>query len=824
MNLSQIPIGILKMTLGSRRAKRALAATVGLGLGISGSLIAFAVTGSPSGFESADGNMTLQTSGNTDWNCFQGANGFATLASGTPAGCAVTSGATQTAADSPPAGEVTWVKGEKFDTLNPLLESKSTPPKDDFVNVAAFTEIASNGDIFFYGAQIRAVNNGNASGNIEFDKQSGTPGASLGNRVAGDRLIAYDFINGGTGLVFHLLTWIDSTDPCVGQGPACTNPPGGSCFVKTDPLPCWGANVATVPGSLFDGQSNQSAISAADNGISNTAIGVNQFAEFGVNLTEALGLSGTTCQAFPQQVWESRSSGSSFTSSPEDIEVQNLNIQNCGEIKIIKQTDPRGTSKDFSFTSDIPAPGTSNPASPNCTQSFSNPTSFTLNDAGNTGKTLGSTDPGQNSAGNTQDCTSVLQNTYHVTEGALTGTGFHFESLTCTADTISGSSVSTSSQTATIILKPGGLVTCVYVNQPNTATMSTQVSATTVFPGTAVSDTATVTGTGDGTPTGNVEFFLCGPLTSGTCASSGIDLGSGTLSGTGTTATATSPNVNTSSSPLAAGLYCFRATWPGDSNYPGTLTDYGPTGTNECFTVRTIPTTTTTTPSVGSGGTTTFGSSVTDHAIVQATQSGDGTPTGTIQFFVCDPTHTSGGACPSGGTTLNTATAVAVSGSTPPASSADSTSVTVNMTGTWCFRAVYTPGGANGANYTGSSDASSSECFTVTDTTSSSSAQNWLPNDVATVTSANGAPLNGTLSAQLYTGDNCGATSGSAVNGQLYTKTLTNAASPASLTTNNTSFTVSASTSVSWLVTFASTDSNVKGSSHCEVTSLTITN
>jgi hypothetical protein len=29
---------------------------------------------------------------------------------------------------------------------------------------------------------------------------------------------------------------------------------------------------------------------------------------------------------------------------------------------------------------------------------------------------------------------------------------------------------------------------------------------------------------------------------------------------------------------------------------------------------------------------------------------------------------------------------------------------------------------------------------------------------------------------------------------------------------------------VSWLVTFASTDNNVTGSTHCEVTSLTITN
>ncbi len=257
----------------------------------------------------------------------------------------------------------------------------------------------------------------------------------------------------------------------------------------------------------------------------------------------------------------------------------------------------------------------------------------------------------------------------------------------------------------------------------------------------------------------------------------------------------------------------------------GALSEFGGTnGTNECFTVRTIPTTTTTTPSVV---TTTFGSTVTDNAVVAATVSGDGVPTGTVDFFVCNPTQTSGGACPDPlGSPVSSTTTLTDLGTSPPSASADSSAVTVNMTGTWCFRAVYTPGGANGANYTGSFDASPGECFTVTDTTGSTSAQDWLPNDTTTVTAAHGAPLNGTLSAQLYTGDNCGATSGSAVSGQLYHTTLTNATSLAdrTLTTSNSTFTVSASSSVSWLVSFTSTDSNVAGSSHCESTTLNINN
>jgi hypothetical protein len=273
------------------------------------------------------------------------------------------------------------------------------------------------------------------------------------------------------------------------------------------------------------------------------------------------------------------------------------------------------------------------------------------------------------------------------------------------------------------------------------------------------------------------------------------------------------------------GTWCFLAVYaPGPPNgvdYTGSSDG----SSTECFTVFQIATTTVTTPSVGSGGTTPFGSMVSDMAVVTAAQAGDGTPTGTVTFFVCDPTQTIGGACPTGGSQVGKDPVPTMDlGTTPPSSTATSALVTVTMTGTWCFRAVYTPGGANGSHYTGSSDASSGECFTVNDTTMSTSAQNWLPNDMATVTPANGAPLNGTLSAQLYTDGTCGTTGGTAVPGQLYTKTLTNATTDTSLTTSNTTFKVTASTAVSWQVTFTSSDPNVKGSMHCESTSLTINN
>jgi hypothetical protein len=80
------------------------------------------------------------------------------------------------------------------------------------------------------------------------------------------------------------------------------------------------------------------------------------------------------------------------------------------------------------------------------------------------------------------------------------------------------------------------------------------------------------------------------------------------------------------------------------------------------------------------------------------------------------------------------------------------------------------------------------------------------------------------LDIQLYTGDNCGVTSGAVVAGQLYSFNLVNEASGTPHSTSNLTYKVLASSSVSWLVTFTSTDPAVQNDTHCESTALTITN
>jgi hypothetical protein len=101
-------------------------------------------------------------------------------------------------------------------------------------------------------------------------------------------------------------------------------------------------------------------------------------------------------------------------------------------------------------------------------------------------------------------------------------------------------------------------------------------------------------------------------------------------------------------------------------------------------------------------------------------------------------------------------------------------------------------------------------------------AQDWLPNDTATVTGPTN--LNGTLTFQLYTGDNCGVTSGAAVAGQFYSFTLTNAPSPAVRNTTNTTFKVTTANegAYSWLVHYNDTIL-VDPPDRCETSTVSIT-
>jgi hypothetical protein len=402
-----------------------------------------------------------------------------------------------------------------------------------------------------------------------------------------------------------------------------------------------------------------------------------------------------------------------------------------------------------------------------------------------------------------------------------------------------------SSTSTTAVLKDfvlGPLGSC-------TATMSTQTSSSSVNPGSAVHDTATVVGSkATKTPAGDVTFFLCSFAignTTDACDDSdavtglgghhGVQVGTAiTLAGSGNTSTAQSADVNTATGQLAPGRYCFRSEWPGDSNY---IVDSPPlkefSKATECFDVLQHSTTTVTEPRLATGGTAItsagvpVGTHVVDHALVTGA-TGFGVPTGGVDFFICDPSQVTGSGstatCATGtGTALadNRRALTGVSGSLIASEATSSPDVIANAVGTWCFRGEYV---SSDAKYTGSFDASHSECFTVTDSSSGTSAQTWRPNDSVTVSSTSGQALTGTLDITLRTGSCTGAT--------VYTEpqiTLSGTSSGTAFSTHNTTYDVttgspSAQVTYYWRAVFAATNTLVSGFVKCEKTDITINN
>ncbi len=273
----------------------------------------------------------------------------------------------------------------------------------------------------------------------------------------------------------------------------------------------------------------------------------------------------------------------------------------------------------------------------------------------------------------------------------------------------------------------------------------------------------------------------------------------------------------------SVGRYCWRGFF--DSATEG-VDDRTDSTAGECFEV--LPVTPTLTTSAGPD--VILGNPITDSATLTGTafQPGDDGPNatypsinatmdtpadGTITFSLVGPNDCT--SVPTGFTDI----VVDVSGDTPPPYTASFTPVQVGEF-TWIAEYSGDNPNTNGAGPTACPDAN--EAVTVTGEAHSSTEQDWLPNDTATITGDTN--LNGTLTFQLYTGDNCGETSGEAVDGQFYSFTLTNAPSGTQRSTSNTTFKVTAANegSYSWLVHY--NDANLTDpTDKCETSTVSIT-
>jgi hypothetical protein len=404
--------------------------------------------GLASGFEDDDANLLDNAAAGIDWNNFQDVDWTPTPAT-TPTRTAdkVLSGWTfkgiedwaATTADSGFAG------GTKQDDDCPSVISAKAPNKDDLKRIYLSSKTGANGHTYLNLAWVRIPQNTTSpSAHIGFEFNKANNGACAGpgglvKRSAGDILVVYDFEGGGTPIL-TLRKWVLT----------------GACDVASNSAPCWGVAVNLTASGFAEGAVNTGstvldqlappALNAATGTSVDATLGLSEFGEAGIDLTDAGVFTAGTCNSFGKAYGVSRSSGNSGTAQMKDlVGPANFNLTNCGTVTIIKRTSPRDLNQNFSYTSTLA--GT-------CSTDTT-PASFTLNDNG-TGDTTG----------NTETCTDVPTGNYTVTEGADPA-GFTFTDLSCTASGTGTSATPASgsgTRIASITMAGGGSVTCVYTN------------------------------------------------------------------------------------------------------------------------------------------------------------------------------------------------------------------------------------------------------------------------------------------------------------------------------------------------------------------------
>jgi hypothetical protein len=396
--------------------------------------------GVASGFEDDDGNLVVNSNSTFDWNGFNPVTWNGTVpyqsASKTASGWDFT-GLTDAQATTSDTG---FAGGIKQDVNCATLKNGKAPNKDDLKRIYLASKTV-NGHVYLNLAWVRIPQNTvNASTHVGFEfNQSDTAcstNSPLVQRTAGDLLFVYDFEGSSAGAAtLTVRKWVTS----------------GACDISQDSAPCWGPASDLTASGFAEAKVNEtsSTLDAVAIGSGSPAVtspgqtlGQSEFGEAGVDLTAAGIFQPGVCTAFGQAEGVSRSSGNSGTAAMEDlVGPGQINLSNCGEVTIIKHTDPRGVDQAFSYSSTLA--GSTISCSPD-----TSPAGFTLNDGVSTT--------------NTEDCTNVPIGSYTVNEGAEPS-GFVLESLTCTSG---GSQDGTDPSQANITIAAGGdHVTCTYVNQ-----------------------------------------------------------------------------------------------------------------------------------------------------------------------------------------------------------------------------------------------------------------------------------------------------------------------------------------------------------------------
>jgi hypothetical protein len=403
--------------------------------------IAFAnLTGST--FESNDGNLVVDTTGNIDW----------TNAPNRQAGVEQFSG----------SADNSFGQGTKEDDTTPTVVNGSIPPnKSDLTRFYVANNTGSNGHKFIYLAWERTNTLGSANMDFEINQLAQPDMTTTGvkdigaTRSPGDLLVRYDFSGGGTSPSLSLVKWLTGdTDGALSS----------DCNSSGATLPCWGA----VPGATEDGIDgvNDNQIDLTASGFADGAVNVlcsgakkctdvthdpigdvdlpsATFGEAGIDLTAAGVFPAGQCRNFGSAYLKSRSSDA-FTAETKDfIAPIEININNCGSLTIRKITI--GGSGTFGFTSNTLADQTPSDSA----------TTFALTTTGS-GAT-GAADTGTAYHG-------ILAGTYDAAENAKDGWTLTAIGCVNADDSTHAATIDLAARSLSVGIAVGDDVTCTFTN------------------------------------------------------------------------------------------------------------------------------------------------------------------------------------------------------------------------------------------------------------------------------------------------------------------------------------------------------------------------
>jgi hypothetical protein len=423
-------------------------------------------------------------------------------------------------------------QGTKEDTEVPTIVDGSIPPnKSDLTRFYVANEKVSNKDFLYLAWERVQEPNGTTNMDFEFNQRQCTPGLTPADadcsangvtpiRSAGDILIKYDLSQGGTNPTLGYHKWVTS-----GSSSQCE---------ANNSVPCWGTAQALTgffEGSINDPTNNPTTGVVVDPIAPDAPrnLSARTFGEAAINLTDSqiLPQGGGTCAGFGSAYLKSRSSDA-FTAAVKDFVAPiPVNINNCGTIKITKVAQNGDATFSYSSTGGLPSPAAADGT-------------FSLT-------TLSGTD--------TKTFNSVLGGVQYTVTESGPPSGWTFVSLACTDS--GGASSLTAGQVATINMVAGGEVDCTFTNHTKLSpTIATTLSANPVSIGTAMHDSATLTGATAGAG-GTVTYSAY----AGANTCSGTDL----LNSTVTVTNGSVPD-SANFTPANAGTYSFQAVYSGDAD------------------------------------------------------------------------------------------------------------------------------------------------------------------------------------------------------------------------------------------------------------------